>query len=322
MLFLLVALLCIYDTASQCGRSGWLHVIFAGVGYLVSSMLVRSAIGPGPDLILSWLWVGAVFVAAERGLVGEDRLPERWQCPDCGFFQPPTTPVCPCGKNGLEVLIQSKEKRLPAIEPASDGPVVEQADDDRPVWAVPRRIGLILERHPVRPSQQKRMSVVMLSAALAAAVFLLVLFQIVFITLLTSQAVSATSGAFVWGNHVVTRADIESFRNGKPLPIRYRRDWAEPGLDQVVEVEALAGGRARCDGTLIESLDMHRPGPWEAKAWQLGGEVFYVVFLDDSATYGDLVAVVDWLTVRENERIQADDTMRRYRYPPIFLGTE
>jgi hypothetical protein len=322
MLFLLVALLCIYDTASQCGRSGWLHVIVAGVGYLVSSLLVRSAIGPGPDLILAWLWVGAVFVAAERGLVGEDRLPERWQCPDCGFFQPPTTPVCPCGKNGLEALAQWKEKQLPAIEPASDHPAVDHDNADWAVWAVPRRIGLMLERHPILPSLHQRLSVVMLGAALTAAVFLLVLFQLVFITLLTSQKVSATSGAFVWGHHLVTRADIESFRNGTPLQIRYRRDWAEPGLDMVVEVEALAGGRARCDGTLIESLDRHRPGPWETESGQLGGDVIYVVFLSESATYGDFVAVVDWLTSRENERIQADDIMRRHRYPPIFLGTD
>jgi len=79
------------------GGRGWPWVVALVAGYLTFTAIAAVLIGTGPTLIVGGAWVGVLFLALPYVLGRGRREQSTWQCPECQFFNDPTTLVCPCG---------------------------------------------------------------------------------------------------------------------------------------------------------------------------------------------------------------------------------
>jgi hypothetical protein len=87
----------IRETARRRGARPWPFVVAAVLAHILSGVLGLLLLGRGPDIMVRWAAVGLVY-ASTFLLTGQGRrLKSSWQCPECQFFNPPTTLVCPCG---------------------------------------------------------------------------------------------------------------------------------------------------------------------------------------------------------------------------------
>lgn len=97
IIFLALASTAAARLAVRRGGRGWPWA----VGFLVSYVLMRNLaallVGPGPSLIVGLVWVGAFFGAVFLLVGGGRKARGSWRCPECQFFNEPTTLVCPCG---------------------------------------------------------------------------------------------------------------------------------------------------------------------------------------------------------------------------------
>jgi hypothetical protein len=87
----------IVAVARRRGARGWPFVVAALAGWLVVSVVGVALVGSGPDILLRWGWLGLCYLAVFVLTGGGRRLESSWQCPECQFFNEPTTLVCPCG---------------------------------------------------------------------------------------------------------------------------------------------------------------------------------------------------------------------------------
>lgn len=79
------------------GGRGWPWVVAMVLGYIVVGSVTAFLVGRGPHLIAGGVWIALLFPALIL-LVGRGRrMRSSWQCPNCQFFNDPTTLVCPCG---------------------------------------------------------------------------------------------------------------------------------------------------------------------------------------------------------------------------------
>ena len=101
MLALIALLLCaaaIREIARRRGSSGCLFAIASVAGHIVFGTVARIMLGPGPDILVAWGWVGLCYLGVFVLTGGGRRLARPWQCPECQFHTEPTTLVCPCGR--------------------------------------------------------------------------------------------------------------------------------------------------------------------------------------------------------------------------------
>lgn len=79
------------------GGNPWLTVPVLLVGYVVVSAGGAAVLGRGPHFVAALVWIVLCFVAVFVIFGGGKRHSSTWQCPECHFFNEPTTLVCPCG---------------------------------------------------------------------------------------------------------------------------------------------------------------------------------------------------------------------------------
>jgi hypothetical protein len=100
MIEFLILLACaagIREVAKRRGSNGWIFALGAVVGFFVFGSLSVALFGPGPNYLVSWGWVGVCYLSVFL-LTGKGRrLESSWQCPECRFYNDPTTLLCPCG---------------------------------------------------------------------------------------------------------------------------------------------------------------------------------------------------------------------------------
>lgn len=101
---LLVVLGAFRETAKRRGVRGWPFIIVGLVGWLLFSTVALSMVEGGPEVhlawgwvALSWGWVGLTYISIFFIGGGGRRMKESWQCPECHFWNSPTTLVCLCG---------------------------------------------------------------------------------------------------------------------------------------------------------------------------------------------------------------------------------
>ncbi len=87
----------IADAARRRGGSPWLFGVVAVIGYLIAGSVAAQALGRGANLVGGAVWLGvcygAVFLLVGKGKAARNT----WQCPECRFFNEPSTLVCACG---------------------------------------------------------------------------------------------------------------------------------------------------------------------------------------------------------------------------------
>jgi len=83
--------------ARRRGGRAWPWVVLLVVGYLIVTKTAALLIGAGPHLLVGLLWIGLIFGAVLVFVGRGRRQKSTWQCPECQFFNEPTTLVCPCG---------------------------------------------------------------------------------------------------------------------------------------------------------------------------------------------------------------------------------
>ena len=98
LFFLAVTGGAIAQLARRRGGLGWPFVVVAVAGYFVVGAVVGRAAGSGPGLLAAAGWVTLVFLSVFVVVGGVRMASEPWQCPDCQFFNEPSTLVCGCGR--------------------------------------------------------------------------------------------------------------------------------------------------------------------------------------------------------------------------------
>ena len=87
----------IADAARRRGGSPWLFGVIAVIGYLVVGTAASQGLGQGANLVGGVLWLGLLYGAVFL-LVGKGKTARNtWYCPECRFFNEPSTLVCACG---------------------------------------------------------------------------------------------------------------------------------------------------------------------------------------------------------------------------------
>lgn len=79
------------------GGHGWPWVVLMIGGYLVVTSITAFLFGRGPNVIVGLLWIALMFPLVILVVGKGRRVKSSWQCPNCQFFNEPTTLVCPCG---------------------------------------------------------------------------------------------------------------------------------------------------------------------------------------------------------------------------------
>lgn len=105
ILILIAVLAGFSETAKRRGVAGWPYMVVGGVGWLFGRLLGATLAGPGPALLISWAWVGLTYASIFVIGGGGRRMESSWQCPECQFFNPPSTIVCPCGYEPIIPLV-------------------------------------------------------------------------------------------------------------------------------------------------------------------------------------------------------------------------
>lgn len=80
------------------GGRAWPWVLLMALGYLFVGAVALRYLGPGPDLIARVLFILMLYPTVVLAVGRGRRLRDSWQCPNCQFFNDPTTLVCPCGQ--------------------------------------------------------------------------------------------------------------------------------------------------------------------------------------------------------------------------------
>lgn len=97
ILLLIVVSGALAELTRRRGGSPWVTVPVAVLGYFVVRAGSLALLGSGPDMLAAALWFVLCFGAVFLIFGGGRRARSTWQCPDCQFFNEPTTLVCPCG---------------------------------------------------------------------------------------------------------------------------------------------------------------------------------------------------------------------------------
>ena len=94
---LLLFLGAVHETAKRRGVKGWPFLVVGLVGWRLLRAFLPLVMAPGPDVLLAWSWVGLTYASIFLIGGGGRRMKDSWQCPDCRFYNTPTTLVCLCG---------------------------------------------------------------------------------------------------------------------------------------------------------------------------------------------------------------------------------
>jgi hypothetical protein len=97
ILGLIVAGGALAELTRRRGGSPWATVPVAIVGYFAVRVIAVRLLGSGPDLLAAVAWFAFCFGAVFLIFGGGRRSRSSWQCPECQFFNTPSTLVCPCG---------------------------------------------------------------------------------------------------------------------------------------------------------------------------------------------------------------------------------
>ncbi|MDY7096152.1 MAG: hypothetical protein SX243_24520 [Acidobacteriota bacterium] len=82
------------DLTRRRGGEPWLAMPVALTGY----GLISFVLPPGPTFAVGGLWLVLCYVGVFFLLGRGKRARSTWQCPECQFFNHPSTLVCPCGQ--------------------------------------------------------------------------------------------------------------------------------------------------------------------------------------------------------------------------------
>lgn len=97
LIALFIVLGTFHETAKRRGVKSWPFIVAGFLGWLLVGMLGAALVGVGPHMLLAWGWIGltygSIFVIGGEGRM----MKESWQCPECRFYNSPSTLVCPCG---------------------------------------------------------------------------------------------------------------------------------------------------------------------------------------------------------------------------------
>lgn len=97
IIFVALSMAAVARLARRRGGKGWIWAVGLALSYLVVVTLGAIVIGSGPALIVGLLWIGIYFAIVLLAAGGGRTASDTWQCPECQFFNEPTTLVCPCG---------------------------------------------------------------------------------------------------------------------------------------------------------------------------------------------------------------------------------
>ena len=79
------------------GGTSWIWVVIFVVVYYSQAILLTMLLGRGASYIAVVVVAGVMFAGIFLLVGGGRRLRESWQCPECQFFNDPTTLRCDCG---------------------------------------------------------------------------------------------------------------------------------------------------------------------------------------------------------------------------------
>jgi hypothetical protein len=97
IVFVALATAAVARLARRRGGRGWIWATALVLSYLVVGNLAALVVGRGPALVVGLVWIGAFFGIVFLAVGGGRAARDSWQCPECQFFNEPTTLVCPCG---------------------------------------------------------------------------------------------------------------------------------------------------------------------------------------------------------------------------------
>lgn len=108
-----IAVVSIRTTAKKRGSSGLPFLLLALFGYFLIGLWGQQLGNDGgPALLLSWAWVAACYGAIFPFTLQGVRLKGVWQCPECQFYNDPSTLICPCGFEHPEAAGMAKGRSM------------------------------------------------------------------------------------------------------------------------------------------------------------------------------------------------------------------